>query len=92
MADEILRIQPPTRVLSLRNIVTLKDSKDTVVFSDLYSDIMDKCSQFGKVLEIKIPRPKWIDRSEENKVIDDIKEGEELKREEEESKEATEAE
>ena len=44
MADEILRIQPPTRVLSLRNIVTLKDSKDVSVFSDLYSDIMDKCS------------------------------------------------
>lgn len=42
---------------------------------------MDKCSLYGKVLEIKIPRPVFIDRSAQN-VIDD----EEQRKKEEEEK------
>lgn len=67
MADEIVRVQMPSRVLVIRNIVTLRDVKDDQVFSDIYSDIMDRCLLYGKVLEIKIPRPVFVDRSEQNK-------------------------
>ena len=56
-------VQPPTRVLVLKNIATLKDTKTDREFSDLYSDIMDKCSEYGKVLEIKIPRPTYVEPS-----------------------------
>ena len=64
MADEIVPIQPPSRVLILKNIATLYDTKNENTFCDFYSDIMDKCSQYGKVLELKIIRPIWHDRTE----------------------------
>ena len=64
MADEILVIQGPSRVLILRNIATLTDTRTDHNFIDFYSDIMDKCQQYGKVLELKIPRPVFVDRSE----------------------------
>lgn len=67
-----MRIQTPSRVLLLRNIASFEDTKDDISFADLYSDIMDKCSQYGKVLEIKIPRPIWVDRTEQNAIEDDI--------------------
>lgn len=35
---------------------------------------MDKCSLFGKVLDIKIPRPNWFDHSELNKIMDEERE------------------
>jgi hypothetical protein len=64
MADEIIKVQTPSRILVLRNIASLEVTKNDSVFSDLYSDIMDKCSAYGKVMEIKIPRPIWVDRTE----------------------------
>lgn len=51
------------------------------MFSEFYSDIMDKCLAYGKVLELKVPRPKFIDRSDAN-----AKDDEEKKRLEEEEK------
>lgn len=56
----------PSRILRLSNIASLFDTKDNSTFTDLFSDIMDKCSVYGKVMEIKIPRPVWVDRTEEN--------------------------
>jgi hypothetical protein len=71
MADELIRVQLPSRILAIRNIATLLDTKDDTVFTDMYSDICDKCSIFGKVLDIKIPRPIWVDRTEDNRVEDE---------------------
>jgi hypothetical protein len=51
--------------------VSLLDVKDDTVFTDIYSDIYDKCSIFGKVLDIKIPRPVWVDRTENNRAEDE---------------------
>jgi hypothetical protein len=64
MAEELIQVAMPSRILVIRNIATLVDTKDDSNFSDLYSDVMDKCSLFGKVLDIKIPRPVWVDRRE----------------------------
>lgn len=58
----------------VKNIATLAETKDDLGFSDLYSDLYDKCSLFGKVLEIKIPRPTWVDRTEENRAHDEERE------------------
>ena len=74
MGDELIRIQLPSRILALRNIATLLDTKDDNGYTDLYSDIYDKCSIFGKVLDIKIPRPVWIDRTENNRAEDEEQE------------------
>ncbi len=46
---------------------------------------MDRCSLYGKVLEIKIPRPIWQDRTDQNQ-IDDAAEEERVQQEEEEEK------
>ena len=54
--------------------MTLLDVKDDTSFSDIYSDIYDKCSIFGKVLDIKVPRPRWVDRSEQNREEDEERE------------------
>lgn len=35
-------------------------------FKILYSDMYDELSQWGDVVEIKIPKMKFVDRSEEN--------------------------
>jgi|APCry1669190288_1035285.scaffolds.fasta_scaffold41665_2 hypothetical protein len=74
MAEEMIQVQLPSRILVIRNIATLMDTKDDNSFSDLYSDVMDKCSIFGKVLTIKIPRPVWVDRSEQNRIEDEERE------------------
>lgn len=78
MADEILVIQQPSRIMLLRNIVTLLDTIDNDSFSNLYSEIYDKCATYGKVLEIKIPRPVWIGRTEQIAIEDELQEKEEL--------------
>jgi hypothetical protein len=72
MAEDIMKFYSPSRILVLKGVATLKSTKDDNSFSDLYSDIMDKCSTYGKVLEIKIPRPIWIDRSDMIKAEDEF--------------------
>ena len=85
MAEKIVRVQEPTRVLVVRNIATVVDTKEDSAFSDLYSDVMDKCSLYGKVLEIRIPRAVLNnERMELNKRLD-------LERMEEEKVETVEA-
>lgn len=74
MADELIRVTLPSRILAIRNIATLQDTKDDSNFSDLYSDVMDKCTLFGKVLDIKIPRPIWADRRDLNRALDEERE------------------
>lgn len=56
----------------MRNIATLLDTKDDNSYSDLYSDIMDKCSTYGKVLEIKTPRPIWVGRGDQIAIEDEM--------------------
>ena len=74
MAEQLIKVQLPSRILIIRNIASLIDTKDDVSFTDLYSDVMDKCSIFGKVLAIKIPRPIWVDRKDQNIIEDEEKE------------------
>lgn len=45
------------RVLQLLNMVTAEELIDNEEYEEIKDDIQEECSKFGKVLEIKIPRP-----------------------------------
>ncbi|CAG8527242.1 9748_t:CDS:10 [Paraglomus brasilianum] len=47
----------PTRVLQLLNMVTPEELVEDEEFEDIYEDVREECSKFGKVYDIKIPRP-----------------------------------
>lgn len=45
------------RILLMLNMVTPEDLIDDRDFGDLYEDIMEECSRFGAVEDLRIPRP-----------------------------------
>ncbi|KAJ7583286.1 hypothetical protein C8J56DRAFT_953563 [Mycena floridula] len=51
------------RILLMLNMVTPEDLVDDQEFGDLYEDIMEECSSFGKVEDLRIPRPVKKDKS-----------------------------
>ena len=62
ITEETFEVCMPSEVLLLRNIANFETTKNDDVFSDLYSDIVDKCQEYGQVEEVKIPRPIFVDR------------------------------
>ncbi|KAG2225584.1 hypothetical protein INT45_013695 [Circinella minor] len=46
-----------TRVLQLMNMVTPDELEDDEEYQDIWEDIAEECSKFGKMLDMKIPRP-----------------------------------
>lgn len=48
----------------------------------MFSDVWDKASEFGNVISIKIPRPIFVDRTEQNKQEDLLKAQKETEEEE----------
>ena len=60
----------PSNILRLDNIATFESTQDTDDFKNLYSDIWDKCSEYGQVAQILIPRPIFEDHTEENREKD----------------------
>jgi hypothetical protein len=72
LSKDDFRVTLPSKVLEIRNINTFESSKDFHDFKDLYSDVYDLCSEIGgPVVQIKIPRPIFVDtRIEENRAID----------------------
>lgn len=47
----------PSKVLCIKNMVSMKELEDDDEYDDLYEDVSEECKSFGKVLSIKIPRP-----------------------------------
>ncbi|KAG0176452.1 hypothetical protein DFQ28_002675 [Apophysomyces sp. BC1034] len=47
-----------TRVLTLMNMVTPEELENDDEYQDIWDDIEEECSKYGKVMDIKIPRPK----------------------------------
>ncbi|KAF2436682.1 hypothetical protein EJ08DRAFT_624338 [Tothia fuscella] len=45
------------RVLQLMNMVTAEELMDSSEYEDIKLDIQEECEKYGKVLELKIPRP-----------------------------------
>ncbi|KAL4951580.1 hypothetical protein BDW69DRAFT_169736 [Aspergillus filifer] len=46
-----------SRVLQLLNMVTPEELMDNEDYEEICDDVRDECSKFGRVLELKIPRP-----------------------------------
>ncbi|KAF9151020.1 U2 small nuclear RNA auxiliary factor 2, partial [Mortierella sp. AD010] len=47
----------PTTVLQLLNMVTPEELEDDQEYEDILDDIRDECGKFGRVVDVKIPRP-----------------------------------
>ncbi len=61
MTTSIPCIFEPSSVLRLGNLSTFELTARFQAYRELYTDVKDLCSQFGTVLDIKIPRPQWVD-------------------------------
>ncbi|KAL4927243.1 splicing factor u2af large subunit [Aspergillus undulatus] len=46
-----------TRVLQLLNMVTPEELMDNEDYEEICDDVHEECSKFGRVIELKIPRP-----------------------------------
>ncbi|RCH80429.1 U2 small nuclear RNA auxiliary factor 2, partial [Rhizopus stolonifer] len=46
-----------TRVLQLMNMVTPDELEDDEEYQDIWEDIAEECAKFGKIIDMKIPRP-----------------------------------
>ncbi|EGX93964.1 splicing factor u2af large subunit [Cordyceps militaris CM01] len=46
-----------TRVLQLLNMVTAEELLDNDDYEEICEDVRDECSKYGKVLDVKVPRP-----------------------------------
>lgn len=60
----------PSRCLVLKGIADFASCCKNEQFANLYSDMWDECSNYGPVIQIKIPRPIFVDRTAENAKID----------------------
>ena len=68
-----MKIAHPSRVLCLKGVATFEKTSDLYNFCDMYSDIYDKASEYGTVIGLKIVRPIFVDRTEQNKEADLLK-------------------
>jgi hypothetical protein len=57
--DELIkqRENAPSKVICFKNMVSLKEIEDEDEYDDLYDDVMEECKNYGKVIQVKIPRP-----------------------------------
>jgi hypothetical protein len=46
-----------SKVICVKNMVTMKELEDDDEFDDLYDDVLHECKNYGKVNSVKIPRP-----------------------------------
>lgn len=58
-ADEIIKQREtnPSKVICFKNMISLKELEDDDEYDDLYDDVMEECKNYGKVIQVKIPRP-----------------------------------
>jgi splicing factor U2AF subunit len=57
-AEDYVKFRENTssKVICIRNMVNIKDLEDEDEYDDLICDVREECKDFGKVLEVKIPR------------------------------------
>lgn len=55
--NAIAPIEMPTKVVSLKQLVSVDDLRDDQEYADIYDDIKEECSKFGTVIKLIIPRP-----------------------------------
>lgn len=47
----------PSKIICIKNMVTLRELEDTNEYEDFYDDVIEECKNYGKVIQVKIPRP-----------------------------------
>lgn len=72
-AVEYHQVTLPSRFLRIDNIATFDNTQDLDDFKNLFSDVWDKASSYGTILQLKVPRPLFVDRTEQNKLEDLLK-------------------
>jgi RNA recognition motif-containing protein len=51
-----LRECTPSKVIMIKNMCTMKELEDDNEYEDLYDDVLEECKNYGKVIQVKIPR------------------------------------
>jgi len=51
------KIQPPSRILVLKNMVQLHELEIDEEYNEILEDVKEECQKYGQVLSVKIPRP-----------------------------------
>lgn len=72
-AKEFYQVTLPSRFLRIDNIASFETTSDLDDFKNLFSDVWDKAAEYGTVVAVKIPRPIFVDRTEQNKQEDLLK-------------------
>lgn len=67
VAIEFFEVSLPSRFLRIDNIARFENTQDLDDFKNFYSDVWDRAADSGNVVSIKIPRPVFVDRTEQNK-------------------------
>jgi hypothetical protein len=49
----------PSKVICIRNMASMRDLEDDDEYEEFYDDVMEECKIYGKVLQVKIPRPEF---------------------------------
>ncbi len=52
-----MKVQPPSRILVLKNIVQIHELEIDEEYQEIKEDVKEQCSIHGKVIQVKIPRP-----------------------------------
>lgn len=57
-AEEYLKLREttPSKVILIKNMCTMKELEDDDEYDDLYDDVLEECKNYGKVIQVKIPR------------------------------------
>lgn len=53
----IKRIDPPSRILTLKKIVAASDMQNETEYLDIMDDIKCECEKYGKVISLALPKP-----------------------------------
>ena len=58
-AEEYIKFREnnPSNVLCIKNMVTLDELEGNEEYKELNYDILEECKHYGKVIQVKIPRP-----------------------------------
>ncbi len=58
-ADDYVKFRENTvsKVIVIKNMVTMKELEDDDEYDELYDDVLEECKNYGKVVGVKIPRP-----------------------------------
>jgi len=58
-AEDYVKFRENTssNVICIRNMVNLKDLEDEDEYDDLMEDVREECKIYGKVVDVRIPRP-----------------------------------